>query len=75
MSLKLRKERKNAPSLQTLMEKDFSVALEILCLASNMRKEVFGVLNSFLCFLKKFQKRKSHNMLALMLDLRFKTKV
>jgi hypothetical protein len=54
MSLKLKEKPKNAPSFQTLMEEDSSVALELICLASNIRKEVCGVLNNFLSFLKKF---------------------
>jgi hypothetical protein len=73
MSLKLREEPKNAPSFQTLMEEDFDVALELICFAFNIRKEVCGVLNSFLSFSKKFNERKTHNMLALMLDPRFKS--
>jgi hypothetical protein len=48
------------------------VARELICLASNIKKEVCGVLDSFLSFLKKFDERKTHNMLALMLDSRFK---
>ncbi len=54
------------------MEEDFSVALELIWLAFNIRKEVCGVLNSFLSFLKKFDK-KTHNMLVLMLDTRLKS--
>jgi hypothetical protein len=54
MSLKLKEKPRNAPSFQTLMEEDFSVALELICLASNIRKEVCGVLDNFLSFLKKF---------------------
>ncbi len=38
MSLKL-KEPKNAPSFQILMEKDFGMALEFICLASTIKKE------------------------------------
>jgi hypothetical protein len=48
------------------------VALELICLASNIRKEVCGLLDSLFSFLKKFDEKKSHNMLILMLDLRFK---
>jgi hypothetical protein len=40
-------------------------------LASNIRKEVCGVLNNFLSFLKKFCEWKTHNMLVLMLDPKF----
>jgi hypothetical protein len=54
MSLKLKEKPKNAPSFQTLMKEDSSVVLELICLASNVRKEVCGVLNNFLSFLKKF---------------------
>jgi hypothetical protein len=32
---------------------------------------IYGVLDSFLSFLKKFDERKTHNLLALMLDPRF----
>jgi len=67
MSLKLR-EPKNAPSFQTLMEEDSNVAFELICLASNSRKEVCEVLDSFLSFFKKFDEKKTHNMLALLLD-------
>jgi hypothetical protein len=73
MSSKLRKEPKNAPSFQTLMEENFDVAFELICLAFNIRKEVCGIFNSFLSFLKKFDERKTHNMLVLMLDPRFKS--
>jgi hypothetical protein len=71
MSLKLIKEPKNASSFQILMEEDFGVGLELTFLASNIRKEVCRVLDSFLSFLKKFDERKTHNMLVLMLDSRF----
>ncbi len=56
------------------MEEDFGVALELICLVSNIRKEVCGVLNIFLSFLKKFDERKTHNMLTIiLLDPRFKS--
>ncbi len=74
MSLKLKEEPKNAPSFQTLTEEDFGVALELICLAFNIRKEVFRVLDIFISFLKKFDERKTHNMLTLiLLDPRFKS--
>ncbi len=38
------------------MEKDFNVALELICLASNNKKYVCIVLDYFLSFLKKYQK-------------------
>jgi hypothetical protein len=55
------------------MEEDFGVALELICLAFNIRKVVCGVQDSFLSFLKKINERKAHNMLVIMLDPRFKS--
>jgi hypothetical protein len=49
ISLKLKEKLENAPSFQTLMEEDSGVALELIYLVSNIRKEVCGVLNSFFC--------------------------
>ncbi len=54
------------------MEEDSNVAFELICLASNIRKEVCGVIRGFLSFLKNFDKRKIHYMFALMLDTRLK---
>jgi hypothetical protein len=55
------------------MEKDGNVVYELSCLASNIKKEIIQVLDSFLSFLKKYEERKAYNMPSLMLDLRFKT--
>jgi hypothetical protein len=35
--------------------------------ASNIKKKVCGVLDSFFSFLRKYEKKKAHNMLLLML--------
>jgi hypothetical protein len=40
------------------MEEDFGMALELICLVSNIRKEVCGVLNTVLSFLKNLMKEK-----------------
>jgi hypothetical protein len=50
------------------MDNDFAIILEFFLFASNIKKEVCGVLNSFLSFLRKYEERKVHNMLLLMLD-------
>ncbi len=55
ISLKFRIKPKNAPSFQTLMEKDSCVALMLIYLASNIRKDVYIVLDSFLSFLRKYE--------------------
>ncbi len=53
------------------MEDNFDVTCELICLASSNRKKVCEVPYSFIS-LKKFDEKKTHNMLALMLDPRFK---
>ncbi len=55
------------------MEEDFGVALELICLASNIKKEVSRILNSFFSFLKRFNERKTHIVLLLMLDPKLKS--
>jgi hypothetical protein len=57
ISLKLKVKHENALSFQTLMEKDYSMALELICFASNIRKEVCIMLNSFLSLLKKYEEK------------------
>jgi hypothetical protein len=42
-------------------------------LAFNIIKEVINVLYSFLSFLKKYENKKAHNMIFLMLNRRFKS--
>jgi hypothetical protein len=52
------------------MEEGVVVAVESDLLASNIKGKVCNLLDAFLSFLKKFDERKVHDMLALMLDLR-----
>ncbi len=59
-------------TFDNLMEEDANVVSQLSCLASNIKKEVVGVLDSLISFLKKYEK-KSYNMISLMLDPRFKT--
>jgi len=47
--------------------------LELLTLQKNMRQEIIKVIRPFLFFLKIFDPHNVHNMLAIMLDLRFKS--
>jgi myosin-crossreactive antigen len=72
MSLKLREENQVLPSFETLMDEDSIVNDELSLLVSNIRREVINVLDSFLSFLKVYDKRKAHNMIPLMLDPRYK---
>ncbi len=55
------------------MEENANVVFELLCLASNIKKEFVEVLNSFLSFLRKFEKKNSHNMFFSKLDPKLKT--
>jgi hypothetical protein len=72
MSVKFKDEIDFA-TFDNLMPENGNVVYELSCLTSNVMKEVVQVLNFFLSFLKKYEKRKAHNMLPLMLDPRFKT--
>lgn len=49
-----------------------NVVIELSLLA-NIKKEVCDVLDFVLSFLKSYEKKKTHNMLSLMLDPQFKT--
>jgi hypothetical protein len=54
------------------MDDDFAITLELFLFASNIKKQICGILDSFLSFLGKYEERKVHNMLSLMLDSQFK---
>jgi hypothetical protein len=71
MSLKFRDEIDFA-TFDNLIEEDGNVAYELSCLASNIKKKVIQVLDYFLSLIK-YEDRKAHNMLSLVLDFRFKT--
>jgi hypothetical protein len=73
MSLKLKEENEIVPSFENLIEDDSIIVDELVLLVSNIRMEVCGVLNSFLSFLMKYEKRKTHNMIFVMLDPKFKS--
>jgi len=73
MSLKLRGKNQVLPSFESLMDDDSIINDELSLLAFNIKKEVINVLDSFLSFLKVYDKRKAHNMTFLMLDLRYKS--
>jgi hypothetical protein len=54
------------------MEDGYVVANELALLALTLVKEFCGVFDSFFSFLKKYEGKKTHNMVSLMLDLKFK---
>jgi len=73
MNLKLKEENKIIPSFESLMEDDSIISDELSLLTFNIRREVINVLDFFLSFFKKYENRKVHNMISLMLDPRFKS--
>ncbi len=72
MSLKLREENQVLPLFESLMDDNLIVNDELSLLASIIRSNVINVLDFFLSFLKVYDKRKTHNMISLMLDPRCK---
>ncbi len=72
MSLKLKEENQVLPSFESKMDDDSIVNDELFLLTSNIRREVINMLDFFLSFLKVYDKRKTHNMISLMLDCRYK---
>ncbi len=59
--------------LDGLVDDDYGLDIELGIFAKNMKEEVIGVINSFLSFLTIHDEKIIHNMLALMLDPRFKS--
>jgi hypothetical protein len=70
MSCKLNEKPKMNHFLDNSMEEHVVVAIELDLLNSNIKGEVCNILDAFISFLEKFDERKAHNTLALMLDLR-----
>jgi hypothetical protein len=73
MSFKTRDEMHLRPSFESFMYYNIGLSLKLTTFASNIKSKVFGVLDSFLSFLKTYEEKKTHNMLSLMFDPRFKS--
>jgi hypothetical protein len=72
INLKL-KEKMNCPLiLDTLINDNLSLDIESRE-PYNEREEVCEIIDSFLSFLTKYDERRTHSMLSLMLDPRFKS--
>ncbi len=66
MCLKLREEVKILLIFINLIKDGYKVAFENLSLwVFNIKKKAFGVLKSFLSFLRKYESTKTHNMFFL----------
>ncbi len=68
MSSKLKENVGIVQTLNRIMDDDSTIIVELSLFTSNMKKEFCGVFNFFLSFKKIYEKRKTHNMLSLMLD-------
>jgi hypothetical protein len=55
------------------MEEESIIVDELTSFAFNIKKGICVMLESFLYFLKKFEEKKAHKMIFLMLNLRFKS--
>jgi hypothetical protein len=65
-------ELQNHLSFGNIMDENFRMANELTLLAFNIQEEVYVVLDLFLYFKKKYEEKKTHNILFLMLDPKFK---
>jgi hypothetical protein len=48
------------------MDDDSTIIFELSLFTSNIKKEICGLLDSFLSFVKNYEERKAHNMFSLM---------
>jgi hypothetical protein len=71
MCLKFKEKITSPYALVSLIDDDFGITFELFLFASNIKREVRVILDSFLSILRRFEERKVHNMLSLMLDPRF----
>jgi hypothetical protein len=72
-NLKLKKKMSHFLLLDALIDDDdFGLNIELGTFATNIKKEIIGVIDYFLSFLTRYSKRITHDMLALMLDPKFK---
>jgi len=72
MCLKCGEEVINLPPQVNLIDDDFEIAFELSLFITNI-KEVCGVSESFLSFLKRFEEKIIHSMPCLILDPKVKS--
>jgi len=65
MNLKFKEESQMFLHFESLMGDDSIFIDELVLLVSNIRKEVCGVLDSFLSFLTKYENKKTCNIIIL----------
>jgi hypothetical protein len=71
VSSKAKDEMHLRPSFESFIDDDIRFSLELTTFTFNIKSKVFGVLDSFLSLLRTYEKKKTHNFLSLMLDLKF----
>ncbi len=70
LCVKFKEEITNPSTLVNLIDDDYGIVFELSLFVSDIRREICGVLDSFLFLKENLGKIKTH-MLSLMLDLRF----
>jgi hypothetical protein len=60
ISVKFRGEIETSTSYDNLMDENTNFVLELICLVSNIKN--VGVLDSCLSFMRKYEKKKVHNI-------------
>ncbi len=60
----LKEKNELLPCFESLMKDEYGLVDELVLLGSNIRKEVCGVLDSFLSFLHQYERKKAHNMVC-----------
>jgi hypothetical protein len=58
MSLKLKEKIQMSPSFDNLMEEDLGVVVGLDMFTSNIKKDVYKILNSLISFLKIYEENK-----------------
>jgi hypothetical protein len=72
MNLKLKEGMNHLLVLDAFIDDDSNLDIELGTFARNVKKEVCGVIDFFLSFLKTHDVTRIHNILSLMLNLKFK---
>ncbi len=62
LSLELKEKSELLPCFESIMEDQYGLVDELALLGSKIRKEVCGVLDSFILFLRQYGGKKAHNM-------------
>lgn len=73
MNLKLKKKMNHLLLLDVLIDDDDGLIIELGTFSKNIKKEVIKVIDSFFFVLMRYDERKTHIMLAFMVDPRFKS--